>query len=142
MAEHAPTASVGRRLTLRIVTPEAMAYDGPASIVVVPSHDGETAFLPMHAAFVGLLGAGELRFDVPEGGTQHYFLAGGVVQVADDVVTVLADTVAPAAGLDPAKAEAELLAATARTATTEEQRVSREKAIVAARAKLRLAQRS
>ncbi len=61
------------------------------------------------------------------------------MQVVDDVVTVLADTVIPVASLDAAKAEAELAAATERKTESEEERVAREKAIVAARAKLRLA---
>ena len=131
---------MGGHLTVRIVTPEATSYDGPADLVVVPSHDGETAFLPRHAPFVGLLGAGEARFHVPDGGTHHFFLAGGVVQVVDNVVTVLADTVVPAAALDPAKAQAELDAAIARpAATTDEQRAARAKAIEAARAKIRVA---
>ena len=131
---------MGGHLTVRIVTPEATAYDGPADLVVVPSHDGETAFLPRHAPFVGLLGAGEARFHVPEGGTQHFFLAGGVVQVADNVVTVLADAVVPAAALDPAKARAELAAALAGpAAAADEQRGTRAKAIEAARAKVRVA---
>ena len=93
MADHA-TATGAQALTVRIVTPEAMVFDGRAEVVVVPSHDGETAFLPGHAAFVGLLGAGELRFETAAG-TQHHFLQGGVVQVVDDVVTVLAESVDP-----------------------------------------------
>jgi F-type H+-transporting ATPase subunit epsilon len=129
---------MGGHLTVRVVTPEATVYDGPADLVVVPGHDGETAFLPRHAPYVGLLGAGELRFHVPGGGTERFFLAGGVVQTVADVVTVLADAVVPATALDPAKAEAELQAAKARPAKGAEEVAARAKAVDAARAKRRL----
>ena len=132
---------MGGHLTVRIVTPEATAYEGKADLVVVPSHDGETAFLPGHAPFVGLLGAGECRFHVPDGGTQHFFLAGGVAQVVDDVVTVLAEIVVPAAALDAAKAERELEAAIALPAGDPTKAAFREKAIGVARAKRRVAGR-
>jgi F-type H+-transporting ATPase subunit epsilon len=128
-------------IQLTIVTPEGSAFDGAVDTVVVPGYDGEVAFLPGHAAYVGLLGAGEMRCHVPQGGTHRWFLAGGVVQVVDDQVSVLADAVVPVASLDAAKARAELEAALATKATDEESEATRERAILAARAKLRLAER-
>jgi F-type H+-transporting ATPase subunit epsilon len=132
---------VGGHLTVRVVTPEVVAYDGPADLVVVPSHDGETAFLPRHAPFVGLLGAGELRFRVPTGGTQRFFLAGGIVQTADDVVTVLAETVMPVDEIDAAKAAADLEQARAMPAASEVEANIRDKAVDSARARLRISRR-
>src|SRR5262245_53913658 len=130
---------VGGHLTVRVVTPEVVAYDGPADMVVVPSHDGETAFLPGHAAFVGLLGAGELRFHAPTGGTRRFFLAGGVVQTVADVVTVLAETVTPADQIDTAKAQADLEKARATKAVSDVEVAARDKAVASARARLRIA---
>lgn len=128
-------------MNLSIVTPEAAAYQGPADLVVVPGHDGEVAFLPGHAPFVGLLGAGELRCHVPEGGTKHFYLAGGVVQVVANDVAVLAETVTPVEALDATKVRAELDAALAAKGGEPDAEAAREKAIAAARAKLRLAER-
>ncbi len=133
---------LGGHLHLRIVTPEVSAYDGKADMVVVPGHDGEVAFLPGHAPYVGVLGAGELRFHDAEGGARHYFLEGGVVQVADDVVNVLAEVVRPLASLDLGAAQAELDAAIARPSKDEASAAARAKAIAAARAKVRLARRA
>ncbi len=130
---------LGGHLSLAIVTPEGAAYDGPADIVVVPSHDGETAFLPGHAPFVGLLGVGELRFHAEEGGTVRFFLSGGVVQVVSDRVIVLAETVVPAAALDVAKAEADLAAASALPAKDAASAAARTHALDVARAKVRVA---
>jgi F-type H+-transporting ATPase subunit epsilon len=125
-------------LTLRVVTPEGAVYDGPVTVVVVPSHDGETAFLKGHAAFVGLLGIGELRYHAAGGGTAHYFLGGGVVQVVHDVVTVLAESVVAARALDTAKARTELDAASHLPTATDEQIATKTKALLTARAKLRI----
>jgi F-type H+-transporting ATPase subunit epsilon len=129
-------------LTLRVVTPEGAAFDGPATSVVVPSHDGETAFQRGHAAFVGLLGTGELRVTTTTGATEHHFLSGGVVQVVDDVVTVLAESVAPAASIDATKAQADLERASRMPTSTDAETTAKFAALAAARAKLRLADRA
>ncbi len=133
---------LGGHLHLRIVTPEVSSYDGMADMVVVPGHDGEVAFLPGHAPYVGVLGAGELRFHDAEGGSHHYFLEGGVVQVADDAVNVLAEVILPIASLDLTKSQAELDAAIARPSKDEASAAARAKAISAARAKVRLSRRA
>jgi len=126
----APPSSGG--LTLRVVTPEGAVHDGPVETVVVPSHDGETAFLKGHAAFVGLLGIGELRFHTVGGEPSHFFLGGGVVQVVHDVVSVLAESVVPATALDPAKARAELEAAIHLPTASDEQIAVKGKALLTA----------
>ena len=48
-------------LNVAVITPEGAAYEGTASMVVVPAFDGEVAILVGHAPFVGALGAGEMR---------------------------------------------------------------------------------
>jgi F-type H+-transporting ATPase subunit epsilon len=130
------------KLHLSIVTPEATAFAGAVDIVVVPGHDGEVAFLPGHAAYVGLLGSGELRFHEAAGGTRHCFLAGGVVQVVDDRVSVVAERVVPAASIDAAKAQAEVDAASRLPAGTDEEIAAREKALRVARSLLHVARRA
>jgi F-type H+-transporting ATPase subunit epsilon len=82
---------LGGHLTLSLVSPEGTLFEGPADLVVVPGHDGEVAFLPGHAPYVGLLGVGELRFRSPAGGTRRFFLTGGVVQVVENTVAVLSE---------------------------------------------------
>jgi F-type H+-transporting ATPase subunit epsilon len=128
-------------LRLVAVTPEATVHDGPVDLVVVPGHDGEVAFLPGHAPYVGLLGAGEMRFHEPQGGTRHFFLEGGVVQTADDVVNVLADVVVPVEALDADRARADLERAIASPATDDEAQRVRQRRADAARARIRLATR-
>jgi F-type H+-transporting ATPase subunit epsilon len=97
-----------KTLHVAVITPEGAAFEGDARKVVVPAFDGEVAFLPSHAPFVGQLGSGELRVTPLEGETQHFFLHGGVVQVADDRITILAEDVKELSALDVA-AEADRL---------------------------------
>ena len=97
-----PHAGHGTGLRVVIVTPEGLAYEGAAASVVVPGYDGEVAFLPHHAAYVGALGFGELRVTPPGGAPKRWFLEGGVAEVSANVVTVLAERVVPAEKVDAA----------------------------------------
>ena len=132
---------LGGKIHLVVVTPERTVFDGAVDLVVVPGHDGEVAFFPGHAPFVGLLGFGELRFHKASGGTEHLFLGGGVVQVVDDRASVLAETVIPVASLSAEKAQQELDAAIEMPASDPETEAARTKAQQKARGQLRLARR-
>lgn len=79
-----------RRLTVSLVTPERTLFEGAADMVVAPAWDGEVGILPSHAPMLVLLGRGELR--VRQGNLEERFLvAGGFLEVAGDVVTVLSE---------------------------------------------------
>jgi F0F1-type ATP synthase epsilon subunit len=76
--------------------------------VVAPTWDGKLGILPRHAPMVALLGSGELSIDRPGGGSERFFVAGGVLKVEGDDLMILTEyggTEAPdelpaAAGLD------------------------------------------
>jgi F-type H+-transporting ATPase subunit epsilon len=127
-------------LTVAVVTPEGSAFEGTAESVVVPGHDGEVAFLRGHAPFVGAIGYGELRVRTPQGETRRWYLEGGVAQVLDDEVTVLADGILPAEKVDAAEAEKDLREALATTPTTDEAFGARDRRLASAHARLRIAQ--
>lgn len=77
-------------LTVSVISPERTIYEGQADLVVAPAWDGEVGILPRHAPMVTLLGSGDLR--VRRGGIEErFFVSGGFLQVADDVVTVLSE---------------------------------------------------
>ena len=83
-------------LRVELVAPESVLYEGEADMVVCRTTDGEIAFLPGHAAFLGALGVGEVRVLLPGGGPsgageEAFTVNGGFVEVADDKVTVLSD---------------------------------------------------
>jgi len=80
--------TVDGQLTVRILTPERIAYEGPADSLVATAYDGEFGILPGHAPMMVVLGIGEFRLRI--GGRYEWFAIGeGFLHVLDDVVTVL-----------------------------------------------------
>jgi F-type H+-transporting ATPase subunit epsilon len=93
------------------------------------------------APLIGRLGYGEMR--IKSGGTTvAYYVDGGFVQVADNVVAVLTNRAVPAKNLDPAAAESQLATALQRPGNSPELLEIRERAIAQARAQLRTARRA
>jgi F-type H+-transporting ATPase subunit epsilon len=78
-------------LAVRLVSPQEEVFQGEAGGVVAPAWDGMVGILPGHAAFITLLGHGELAIDLPGGETQTYYVAGGVLKVEGDELTALVE---------------------------------------------------
>jgi F-type H+-transporting ATPase subunit epsilon len=77
-------------LRVSVISPVGTLYEGEADMVVAPAWDGEVGVLRGHAPFLVLLGSGPLRVRAADG--EHRFqIAGGFMQVVDDVVTVLSE---------------------------------------------------
>lgn len=84
--------SPSRRLRVRLISPTTSAFEGEASAVVAPAHDGEVGILYGHAPMVVLLGEGELRIATPEG-ESRFRVSRGFLQVVDNDVSILAEEV-------------------------------------------------
>jgi F-type H+-transporting ATPase subunit epsilon len=77
-------------MQVTVISPEQAVFEGTADGVVVPAYDGELGILPRHAPLMTLLGVGDLK--VRQTGTTHTFqVKGGFLQVANDVVRVVAE---------------------------------------------------
>src|SRR6478672_5136681 len=113
MADHALTTA--GTLQCIIVTPEATALDTPAKFVALPLFDGEAGIAPGRAPLIGRLGYGELRVSTGDK-TQRYYVDGGFVQVADNIVSVLTNRAIPADRLDTVAASEQLSTAIGRPA--------------------------
>lgn len=140
--EHSPTSSpaTGGDLRVVVVTPEETAIDTTARLVVVPLFDGELGILPGRAPLIGRLGYGELR--IGEGSKPaRYYVDGGFVQVAQNVVTLLTGRAVPAHKLDREVAAEQLRAAQARKANSPETFAIRDRLVAQSRAQLHLASR-
>src|SRR5882762_3541864 len=103
-----------------IVTPETTALDTPADFVALPLFDGEAGVAPGRAPLIGRLGYGELRVRYGAN-TKRFYVDGGFVQVADNIVSVLTNRAVPADRLDPAAAIDQLNTALARPAAGQEE---------------------
>lgn len=95
-------------MRIRIVCPVSCAYEGDAAFVSIPSTDGEFGVLPAHSSEICTIDRGYVRVsDKAMGTVDHTFaVAGGYAQVADDVVTVLAERACDLATVDADKLKA------------------------------------
>ncbi len=79
-------------LSVRLVSPAKEVFRGEASSIVAPAWDGMVGILPGHAAFITLLGHGEMAIDLPGGGgSRKYYVAGGVLKVESNDLTALVE---------------------------------------------------
>lgn len=124
-----------------VVTPESTVLDEQVDFVALPLFDGEIGILPGRSPLIGRLGYGELRL-VIGGQAQRYYVDGGFVQVAANVVSVLTNRAMPAATVDTKVAAEHLATARARQANGDEMLAVRERLERQARAQLHVAQRA
>jgi F-type H+-transporting ATPase subunit epsilon len=83
-------------LQLRILTPLAGSVHTTASEVTLPGVEGEFVVLPGHTSYLAIL---ELSW-VSDGAAGRIALRGGLVEVRDDQVTVLAENLFRTTDLD------------------------------------------
>lgn len=150
MAEHPTTGESARAagvpltaspLQLVVVTPEDTVLDKQVSFVALPLYDGEIGIAPGRAPMIGRLGYGELRIERGRE-AELYYVDGGFVQVAGNVVSVLTSRAVSAGSIDLANAEEQLAAARARKANGEELLQLRERLEQQARAQIRVSTRA
>lgn len=77
--------------TLRVVSPEGNVLKEEAEFVVLPGETGEIGILPNHAPLITAMDVGVIRYTV-NGSTHKISTSGGFVEVADNKVTILADS--------------------------------------------------
>lgn len=87
-----------------IVSAESEIYSGDATMVIVPGEQGDLGVTPKHAPLLTRLRAGEVRVQTPDGGEEHFYVSGGLLEIQPHVVTVLSDTASRAADVDEAAA--------------------------------------
>jgi F-type H+-transporting ATPase subunit epsilon len=121
-----------------VVTPETTVRDQMADFVALPLYDGEVGILPGHSPMIGRLGYGEMRIREGEH-TTSYYVDGGFVEVANDVVSVLTNRAVPAASLDADAAAEQLATARQRPANSPELMEIRDRLVKQARAQLHIA---
>jgi len=122
-----------------VVTPESTVLDEQVDFVALPLDDGEIGIAPGRSPMIGRLGYGELRL-VSAGQPKRYYVDGGFVQIAGNVVSVLTNRAMPAAAIDQQVAAEHLSEARGRKANSEELLAARDRLERQARAQLRVAQ--
>lgn len=129
-----------------VVSAEESIFSGLAEFVVLPGEAGELGIYPRHTPLLTRIKPGTVRVKLHEQEAfEMIYVSGGILEVQPNLVTVLADTAIrgadldeakameakkaaeealqnKAAGMDYAKAEAELAAAIAQLATIDKLR--------------------
>jgi F-type H+-transporting ATPase subunit epsilon len=88
-----------------IVSQDRLVFQGDADMVVIPGETGEMGILPHHAPLLSTLKFGilKVRYKNQE---EVFTVAGGIVEVQPNIITVLADAAENVGEIDVARAEA------------------------------------
>jgi F-type H+-transporting ATPase subunit epsilon len=88
-----------------VVSAEEQIFSGEAEFVALPGEAGELGIYPKHTPLMTRIRPGAVRIKVVgQAEDEFVFVAGGLLEVQPDRVTVLADTAIRGADLDEAKA--------------------------------------
>jgi len=79
-----------RNMRVEIITPDKELFKGEATSVTVPGVDGSMGFLNNHAPLITVLKAGDVLVKTASG-TETFAVKGGVVEVSNNTVIVLAE---------------------------------------------------
>src|SRR3954452_12123510 len=95
-----------------VVSAEEAIFSGQAEFVALPGEAGELGIYPKHTPLITRIRPGAVRIKVAgQAEDEFVFVAGGILEVQPNTVTVLADTAIRGGDLDEAKAaEAKKLA--------------------------------
>lgn len=89
-----------------VVSAEESIFSGEARFVALPGEAGELGILPKHTPLITRIKPGSVRIELADGNEEFVFVAGGLLEVQPDRVTVLSDTAIRGKDLDDEKAAA------------------------------------
>ena len=87
-----------------VVSAEENIFSGEARMVVLPGESGELGIYPRHTPLISRIRPGSVRIQLPDGKEEFVFVAGGIIEVQPNCVTVLSDTAIRGKDLDEARA--------------------------------------
>src|SRR6478735_5946602 len=90
---------------VEVVSAEEQIFSGEAKFVALPGESGELGILPRHTPLITRIKPGAVRIERADNGEEELvFVAGGILEVQPNRVTVLADTAIRGKDLDEQKA--------------------------------------
>ncbi len=94
-----------------VVSAEESIFSGEARFVALPGEAGELGVYPRHTPLITRIKPGSVRIEMTDGTEEFVFVAGGILEVQPDCVTVLSDTAVRGKDLDEKKANSAKAAA-------------------------------
>ena len=79
------------KFELTIISAESKVFDGEVENVLVPGMIGDFLVLSNHAPCISSIRPGFLEFSEGTSQKKRYFVSGGIIEVIDNVVSVLVD---------------------------------------------------
>lgn len=91
------------KMLLEVITPDRLVVREEVDMVTATGVEGEFTVLPNHAPLLCLLQTGEGRYK-KDGRTEYMAIAGGIAEVFENKVTILADAAELAGEIDAKRA--------------------------------------
>ena len=79
-------------MRLEITSPDKQIFSGDAVLVQLPGSDGLFEILHNHAPMIAALGQGKIKVQDENGKLQFFEIRGGVCEVLENKITVLAES--------------------------------------------------
>jgi F-type H+-transporting ATPase subunit epsilon len=98
----------------RLIAPTGVIYDGAVEQVIAVSPNGEFGVLANHANYITSILPCVTTLHLDNGSITEYLVTGGLAEVKDGTMTMLADEAIPVAAVDPEAAAPEVQAADAK----------------------------
>jgi F-type H+-transporting ATPase subunit epsilon len=80
-------------LSLRIVTPERVEYDGAIKSIIVPGTMGSFEVLENHAPIISSLEKGVVEYTTTAGEKQTLTILGGFIEVQKNIVSLCVEII-------------------------------------------------
>ncbi|MCC6864817.1 MAG: ATP synthase F1 subunit epsilon [Ignavibacteria bacterium] len=94
-------------IQLEIVTPGRIVFSGEVKSFTAPGFEGFFQILPKHAPFISDIIPGPLKFILADEQTKKFVTSGGTVEVHDNKITMLAESIISVDDINLADAERE-----------------------------------
>ncbi len=78
-------------MKLDIITPDKKLFSGEIKSIVLPGVEGSFGILNNHAAMISTLKNGRIKVTEANQSVQIFDISGGVVEVSNNIITVLAE---------------------------------------------------
>lgn len=78
-------------MKFEITSPDKQIFSGDVDLVQLPGSDGLFEILHNHAPMIASLGKGKIKVQDEEGKLQYFEIRGGVCEVLENKITVLAE---------------------------------------------------
>ncbi|AVQ17865.1 MAG: ATP synthase F1 subunit epsilon [Fusobacterium mortiferum] len=92
---------------IKVVTYEEKVLEQEAEFVLVRTTEGDMGILPNHSPFIAGLSTGEMKIRL-NGKEEKYFVSEGLLEISNNVVTIIATEAIPADQLDVERAKKEV----------------------------------